>query len=112
MMSASPARIVCAASPMASLALEQADVGERLGPRAPRWMLTCPLAMLGSSIGTTNGLRRSGPRSSMTRKPWFVVEMPPMPVPIITPVRAPSAPAPVRPACPAASAAAATAKWL
>ena len=75
-------------------------------------MLTCPLAMLGSIIGTKNGLSRSGPRLSMTSNPTFVVVTPPIPVPIITPARSPAGPSNSSPACCAACRAATTAKWL
>jgi hypothetical protein len=50
-------------------------------------MDTRPAAMSGMNIGTKNGETRSGPLVTNNRQLSSYVCMPPMPLPMITPVR-------------------------
>ena len=61
MTSASPRRIIAAASPIACAELAHAETGAKFGPRAPVTIATVPDAMLPRNIGMKNGLRRPGP---------------------------------------------------
>ena len=63
MTSASPARSRRSDSPMACAPDAHAEVVEKLGPRRPNWMDTCPGAMSRIIIGMKNGLTRPGPFS-------------------------------------------------
>jgi hypothetical protein len=64
--SASPRRIVSAASPMAVVPVEQAEAGAMFGPIAPVRMAMCPEAASGSRCEMRKGLTRRAPRSTNT----------------------------------------------
>ncbi len=85
--SAAPLLIISVASPIAFVLLAHADVTHRLGPLAPKFIATCPAAVSGSIIGTMNGLTRLGPFLVSIEASFSRVLTPPIPVPIITPVR-------------------------
>ena len=72
--------------PTASEPLEQAEVVQKLGPRAPSVMDACAEAMLGIIIGMRKGLTLSAPLSSRTLVCSKRVVRPPMPLPIIMPM--------------------------
>ena len=79
MTSASPRRIISAASPMAWPEDAQALVVEKFGPSAPNVMAATPAAMFAIAIGMKNGLRRSGPRVAHVPIWSMSVPVPPRP---------------------------------
>ena len=87
MMSDTPWRMLCVASPMAWAAEAQAVVMAELGPFSPKRIETLPAAALHISLGIVNGLTRSGPFSSSFFAPVSNSSIPPMPVPMIVPHR-------------------------
>ena len=85
--SASSSAIKRAASPMACAPVEQAVTTAWLGPFRPYLMLTCPLTKLISAPGIKKGDTRRGPFSFSNTAVSAIEFNPPMPDPIITPVR-------------------------
>ncbi len=72
---------------MACAPVEQAVTTAWFGPLKPKRMLTCPDTRLISAPGMKNGLTRLGPRSLISTAVSAMLVSPPMPDPIITPVR-------------------------
>ena len=85
MTSASPRRMIAAASPSAWPAVAQALATAKFVPFAPVWMAIMPASMSGSIIGTTNGPTRSGPRVCRMIAASTIVLMSPMPLPTMRP---------------------------
>jgi len=83
---ASPILMVRQASPMAWLAVAQAEQMAKLGPRKLKYIETTPDAMFEISMGIMNGDSRPGPRSSKIFNCSLVVCKPPMPDPRNTPI--------------------------
>ena len=86
--SASPQRIIRAASPMACTLAAQAVTGAPIGPLRLWRMDTWPAARLTKNDGTVNGDRRCGPRVSVVRTASAMAPKPPMPEAITVAVRA------------------------
>src|SRR6185503_17123001 len=82
---ASPILTVRQASPMAWLAVTQAEQGAKLGPRKFKYIETRPDAMFEMSMGIMNGESRPGPRSNSTFNCSLVVWRPQMPEPMNAP---------------------------
>ena len=87
MTSASPKAISRAASPIAWAPVEQAVTTAWFGPLKPNRIDTCPLTRLMSEPGMKNGDTRLGPRSLISTAVSAIEVSPPIPDPIITPVR-------------------------
>ena len=85
--SASPYLIRRAASPIACAPVAQAVTTEWFGPLKPKRMLTCPEIRLISAPGMKKGDTRLGPRSLISTAVSAIEVRPPIPDPIITPVR-------------------------
>ncbi len=85
--SASPAWIRRLASPMAWAPVAQAVTTEWLGPLKPWRIETWPDARLIRAEGMKNGLTRRGPFSFSSMAVSAMVASPPIPEPMITPVR-------------------------
>lgn len=83
---ASPILIARHASPIAWLAVAQAEQVAKFGPRRLLYIENRPLAMLLMSIGIMKGDNRLGPRSNSTFTWAVVVSSPPMPEPRMTPI--------------------------
>ena len=111
--SASSSIIMRAASPIAWAPVEQAVTTAWLGPRNPYRIETWPAARLIRQDGMKNGLSRRGPFSAMILAPFSIPCRPPMPEPIVTPVRSwDSASSGFHSESSTAWAAAAMAKWM
>ena len=82
---AQPRRMVSTASPIAWAELAQAEVVQKLGPRAPVVIETWPAARFVIMAGMRNGLMRPGPRLRRTSICSESVAMPPMPLAMKTP---------------------------
>lgn len=87
MTSASPSAISRAASPMAWAPVEQAVTTAWFGPLKPKRIETWPETRLISAPGMKNGETRFGPRSLISTAVSAIEDSPPMPEPIMTPVR-------------------------
>ena len=87
MTSASPCWISRVASPIAWAPVEHAVTTAWFGPLKPKRMETRPDAKLIRVAGMKCGLSRRGPRFSTKIAASAIVLRPPMPEPIITPVR-------------------------
>ena len=117
-MSASPQRIMRAASPSACTLAAQAVTGAPSGPLSPWRMDTCPAARLTRNDGTVNGDSRCGPRVSVVRTASAMAPNPPMPDAMTVAVRASAAASPPatastgQPACASACCAAPNAKGM
>ena len=85
--SATPVRIMFAASPIECAPVAHADTAAKFGPLSPNRIATEPAAPLIISSGTVNGLIFDGPRSRRTRCCASSVSIPPMPEPMHTPTR-------------------------
>ena len=77
--SASPARMRRAASPMACALAAQAVTGAPKGPRKPWRMEMWPAAILARKLGTVKGERRFGPRLSVILTASTIAPNPPTP---------------------------------
>ena len=107
MTSASPRRIISAASPRAWPAEAQALVVEKLGPIAPKVMAATPEGMLAMAMGMKKGLRRVAPFAADRVICSMSVPVPPSPEAIRMPVSSASSPSRR-----AGSAASASASWV
>jgi len=85
--SASPWRIARIAVPIASAPDEHAETVPNAGPRRPWRMLSAAAAALPIISGTASGDTCLGPWSNNVRSLASIVPMPPMPVPMIEPIR-------------------------
>ena len=111
--SASPKAISRAASPMACTPVAQAVTAEWFGPLKPYRIETWPEARLTRAEGIKNGeSRRVRPAWTSEAASWMV-SSPPIPLPIMTPVRhCASSVSATQPLSSTASAAATTASWM
>ena len=85
--SASPYLMIRQASPMAWAPVAQAVTTAWFGPLKPWRIDTWPETRLISAEGMKNGLTRRGPFSCSSMAVSAMVPRPPMPEPIMTPVR-------------------------
>ena len=85
--SASPHMISRAASPLACAPVEQAVTTAWFGPLKPNRIETCPETRLISAPGMKKGHTRFGPFSLISTAVSAMEFSPPIPDPIITPVR-------------------------
>ena len=106
---AQPRRMVSAASPIAWAELAQAEVVQKLGPRAPVVMETWPAARLVIMAGMRKGLIRPGPRLRRRSNCSERVAIPPIPLAMKTPTSSRLVVSITRPELRNASVAAATA---
>ena len=84
--SASPNCINLAASPIACAPVEHAVTTAWFGPLKPCFIDTCPEIRFIKHEGIKNGETLRGPRSCNVREVSAIVDKPPTPEPIITPV--------------------------
>ena len=85
-MSASPLLMSSRPFPIASAPLEQEDTKQRFVPKAFASIETCAEAVSPNIMGIKNGETRRGPRVSRISCCMDSVNMPPIPLPIKTPV--------------------------
>ena len=85
-MSASPLLISSSAFPIASAPLEQEDTIQRFVPKALESIETCADAVSPNIMGIKNGETLRGPRVNRISCCVDRVNMPPIPLPIRTPV--------------------------
>src|SRR5471032_1754408 len=87
MTSASPYTIMRAAAPMQCRPVVQAVTIDRLGPRMPYLIDRLPEIILMIEAGTKNGEIRRGPRLSYSSLVSSISGRPPIPEPMMTPMR-------------------------